>query len=156
MMILARAPETALADFAAWQFRTCEDWSTNAADLADLCGGMASEYSVSWVPALQQYALICTENGLSEKIMMRTAAQPWGPWSAAAVVYRCPEAKWDKQIFCYAAKAHPMLAAKRDELIVTYAANSFEFSRLMNNAQLYWPRFIRVAPLANTPPAVHN
>jgi Domain of unknown function (DUF4185) len=143
-MILARAPETDLSNFAAWQFRTHDGWTTNAADMAALCGSMASEYSVSWLPALQQYVLICTENGLSEKIMARTAPEPWGLWSVATVVYRCPEPAQDKQSFCYSAKAHPMLATKDDELIVTYAANSFEFSQLMNNVQLYWPRFVRV------------
>jgi hypothetical protein len=46
------------------------------------------------------------------------------------VVYRCPEAAWDKRIFCYAAKAHPMLASASDELIVTYAANSLDFTQI--------------------------
>jgi Domain of unknown function (DUF4185) len=149
-MILARAPETGLGNFAVWQFRAHDDWTTNTADLADLCGNMASEYSVSWLPALQQYVLICTENGLSEKIMARTAPEPWGPWSATTVVYRCPEPARDRRIFCYSAKAHPMLASAADELIVTYAANSFEFSQLMNNSQLYWPRFVRVKLDAKT------
>jgi hypothetical protein len=143
-MILARAPEKELGHFSAWQFRSRSGWSTNIADMADLCGGMASEYSVSWLPALRRYVLICTKNGLSEKIMLSTAPEPWGPWSAATMVYRSPEMKWDKQIFCYAAKAHPMLTANPDELIVTYAANSLEFSQLMDNARLYWPRFVRV------------
>ncbi|MEJ0090515.1 MAG: DUF4185 domain-containing protein [Limisphaerales bacterium] len=143
-MILARAPETDLGNFATWQFRAKAGWTTNTADMADLCGSMASEYSVSWLPALKRYVLICTEDGLSEKIMARTAPKPWGPWSAAAAVYRCPESAQDKRTFCYSAKAHPMLATTADELIVTYAANSFEFLQLMNNAQLYWPRFVLV------------
>lgn len=146
MMILARAPETDLGNFTAWQFRTHDNWTTNIADMADLCSGMASEYSVSWLPAWQRYVLICTENGLSEKIMARTAPEPWGPWSTATVVYRCPEPAQGKRTFCYSAKAHPMLAQAADELIVTYAANSFEFSQLMDDAQLYWPRFVRVKP----------
>lgn len=144
MMILARAPETDLANFAAWQFRTRDGWSTNADDAADLCGGMANEFSVSWLPALQRYVLICTENGLSAKIVARTATEPWGNWSAATVVYRCPEMAWDKRIFCYAAKAHPMLSPATDELIVTYAANSYELAQVVNDARLYWPQFVRV------------
>lgn len=143
-MILARAPETNLEDFASWRFRTRDGWSTNAEAAADLCDGMATEYSVSWLPTLRRFVLICTENGLSDKIMARTAPEPWGPWSMATAVYRCPEARWNKQIFCYAAKAHPMLASKPDELIVTYAANSFSFSQVINDARLYWPRFVRV------------
>ena len=143
-MILARAPETDLGDFPSWQFRAHNGWTTNMAGMAELCSGMASEYSVSWLPALGRYVLVCTENGLSEKIIARTATEPWGPWSEASVVFRCPEAAWDKRIFCYAAKAHPMLASAPDELIVTYAANSFEFSQVVNDARLYWPRFVRV------------
>ena len=93
---------------------------------------------------MRQFVLICAQSGLSEKIFARTAPQPWGPWSGSTVVYSCPEAGWDKRIFCYAAKAHPMLAAASDELIVTYAANSFDFADLVNDARLYWPRFVRV------------
>jgi len=144
MMILARAPDMDLENFAAWQFRTHDGWSTNAEAATDLCDGMASEFSISWVPSLRRYLLICTENGLSEKIIARTAMEPWGPWSSSTTVYRCPEARWDKQIFCYAAKAHPMLSSASDELIVTYAANSFDFVQVVNDARLYWPRFVRV------------
>jgi len=142
-MILARAPADSLTDFAAWQFRTSDGWSTNAAGAADLCGGVASEYSVSWLPALRQFVLICSENGLSPNIVARTAPEPWGPWSEPVVVYRCPET-WDKKVFCYAAKAHPMLASSPDELIITYAANSFDFSQIINDTRLYWPRFVRL------------
>jgi hypothetical protein len=105
---------------------------------------VASEYSVSWLPTLKRYVLVCTENGLSEKIIARTATEPWGTWSEASVVYRCPEMARDKRIFCYAAKAHPMLTMTEGELIVTYAANSTDFSRLLNDARLYWPRFVRL------------
>lgn len=161
-MILARAPENRLDAFASWQFRTADGWSTNAEAATGLCDGVAAEYSVSWLPSLQRYVLICTENGLSEKIMVRTAANPWGPWSAASVVYHCPEAKWDKNIFCYTAKAHPMLAAADSELLVTYAANSFQIADVINDARLYWPRFVRVqtgnqvidnqqSPIGNSP-----
>ena len=143
-MILGRAPEPDLDDFAAWQFRTRDGWSTNADDAADLCGNVASDYSVSWLPGLKQYVLICTENGLSKKILARTANDPWGPWSPAMTVYRCPEPEWSRTIFCYAAKAHPMLSSAPDELIVTYAANSFDFAELLEDARIYWPRFVRI------------
>jgi hypothetical protein len=152
-MILARAPDTDLGNFASWQFRTSAGWSTNAETATDLCGGMATEFSVSWLPSAQRYVLICTENGLSEKIMARTAMEPWGPWSSATVVYRCPEAKWDKRIFCYTAKAHPMLSSATNELIVTYAANSFDLAQVLNDARLYWPRFVRVKLLTSVIPA---
>lgn len=143
-MILARAPETAISDFTSWRFRTSDGWSANAGDADRLCDGMASEYSVSRLPASRRFVLICTDNGLSERIIARTAPDPWGPWSAASVVYRCPEMKWGKGIFCYAAKAHPMLSSAPDELLVTYAANAYDIAEVFNDARLYWPRFVRV------------
>ena len=143
-MILARAPETRLADFQSWQFRTATGWSTNVEEIAPLCESVATEYSVTWLPALEQFVLICTENGMSEKIIARTATKPWGPWSAAKVVYRCPEPTWSKNVFTYAAKAHPMLATNSNELLLTYAANSFDFEETLKDPRLYWPRFVRV------------
>jgi len=143
-MILARAPDKDLGKFAAWQFRVHDGWRTNVEAAIDLCDGMAAEFSVSWLASAQRYVLICTENGLSEKIMARTAPEPWGPWSSPTVIYRCPEAKWDKQIFCYAAKAHPMLSSATHELVITYAANSFDLAQVLTDARLYWPRFVRV------------
>jgi hypothetical protein len=143
-MIVARIPAESLGDFTAWEFRTQDGWTTNAAQAADLCNGVASEYSVSWLPALRQFVLIYSENGLSPNIMARTARHPWGPWSEPATIYRCPEAAWDTKIFCYAAKAHPTLTSAPDELIITYAANSFEFSQVINDTRLYWPRFVRL------------
>jgi len=147
-MILARVPEAKLDDFASWQFRARDGWSTNVEAATDFCDNMATEYSVSWLPSLQRFVLVYTENGLSEKIMVRTAPNPWGPWSAATMVYRCPEASWNKNILCYTAKAQPMLASTGDELLVTYAANSSKFSDVLDDARLYWPRFVSVRLLS--------
>jgi hypothetical protein len=143
-MVLARAPQSAPDDFASWEFRTRTGWSTNAAAAADLCAGLASEFSVSWLPARRRFVLVYTANGLSEKILVRTAPQPWGDWSGPETVFHCPETGWDRNNFCYAAKAHPLLAREPDELIVTYAANAYEFSRLFHDTRLYWPRFVRL------------
>lgn len=147
-MILARVPGGHLGDFGRWRFYTPDGWDTRAGESTPLCSGMANEYSVSWLPSLHRYVLICTENGLSGNIIARTAPEPWGPWGAASVVYRCPEATKGKNIFCYAAKAHPMLTSSPDELIVTYAANSFDFARVLDEARLYWPRFVRLKAIS--------
>src|SRR5581483_9890843 len=82
---------------------------------------------------------ICPE---SEKL--RLAATPIGPWGEPSLIYECPEQSWPEKVFCYSAKAHPELAGAADELIVTYAANSWEFANVMRDARLYWPRFVRV------------
>jgi hypothetical protein len=147
-MILARAPAGRLADFSTWQFRTSQGWSAasdGTTDLcSDLCSGLATEYSVSFLPAIKQYVAIYTDKGFSDKIMARTAPNPWGPWGAPAAIFSCPETGWDQRNFCYAAKAHPMLASSPDEVILTYAANAGDLAHVLDDARLYWPRFVRV------------
>ena len=97
-------------DFAAWRFYRDGRWESDFRTATRLVRGMASECSVTYLPEFKRYVLVYTEGGLSARILARTAAAPWGPWSDAAEIYRCPEATWDKRIFCYAAKAHPSLA----------------------------------------------
>ena len=98
---------------------------------------------MSYLPGLKKYALVTTENGLSDRIVGRFATSPEGPWSKPVVLYTCPEMKKDKKVFTYAGKAHPHLASG-NELVITYAVNSFELAPVLNNAELYWPRFVRV------------
>ena len=142
-LIVARVPLAEVEDQKAWRFFHAGEWVADFEQADHLCGGMATEFSVSYLPAFKQYALVTTENGLSDKIMVRTGANPWGPWSEPTTVYRCPEMASDKKIFCYAAKAHPSQAAG-DELVISYVANSFDFWQVAKDARLYWPRFVRV------------
>ena len=143
-MVLARAPQGRLANFSTWQFRSRDGWTTNSDDPADLCNGMGSEYSVSWFSAMQSYVLICSGGGLSDKIIARSARDPWGPWNEASTVYRCPEMSWTNGIFCYAGKGHPMISDDTNELVITYAANAYQLSQVINDTRLYWPRFVRL------------
>jgi len=80
-------------------------------------------------------------------IGLRTAPALTGPWSSPVVVYRPPESDGPRP-FVYAAKAHPELVGKNaDDLVVTYATNSFEFTDLITppgTRSLYWPRFVLV------------
>jgi hypothetical protein len=142
-LIVARVPVSAVEDFRAWKFYDGQRWETEFRTASRLVGGMASEFSVSYLADFKRYVLVYTEGGLSARILARAATSPWGPWSASTEIYRCPEAGWDKKIFCYAAKAHPSLAAG-DELVVSYVANSFDFWQVVADARLYFPRFIRV------------
>jgi Domain of unknown function (DUF4185) len=142
-MIVARAPLENVADFSTWRFYSEGRWDTDHRQASRLVDGLANDYSVSYHPKSGRYVLVYTENGLSPRILCRTAKTPWGPWSASTLVYECPEAGWDKKIFCYAAKAHPELATT-DELVISYVANSFDFWQVAADARLYWPKFIRV------------
>ena len=140
-MVVARAPSASVGDFAAWRYFRDGSWVEDFRNPSPLAGGLASEYSVT--PFGKRYIAVYTDRGLSPRIMGRKADHPWGPWSEPAVLYECPEMGRDKKLFCYAAKAHPALSSGHD-LVVSYVVNSFDFRQVARDANLYWPRFVRV------------
>lgn len=142
-LIVARVPINEVTNFLAWQFYANGRWDSDSHQATGMAGDMASECSVSYLPKFGQYVLVYTDRGLSPKIQVRTAPTPWGEWSQPTTVYECPEMMRDKNVFCYSAKAHPSQGTN-DRLIITYAANSFDFWQVVNDASLYWPRFVCV------------
>jgi len=143
-MIVTRIPENDIAEFSKWRFYTKSEWRPDYSTASRIADNVANEYSVSYQAALGRYVMVYTEGGLSKNIMLRTAPTPIGEWSSPQVIYKCPEMDWDKRIFCYAAKAHPSLSEKPDELIVTYVANSTDFFHQASEARIYRPRFIKL------------
>lgn len=126
-----------------------DNWTRDFSRATRLAREVASEYSVSYLPYLQSYAMVYTRLGLSQEIMLRTAPTPVGPWSESIRLYRVPDLPEDQKAFFYAAKAHPALAAD-DELVISYVANSFDFGKLVRTPDIYRPRFIRVKILKPT------
>ena len=142
-MVLARAPAVGFGDFTQWRFLANGVWQKECSKVTPVFPNVGSEYSVSWLPARKQYAAVYSE-GIGGRILIRLAPALAGPWGAPLLVYRTPEMDWSSKVFCYAAKAHPELTAAPDELLITYAANSWNFWDLFSDARLYWPRFVRV------------
>ena len=141
-MVLAKVDAAKIEDFNRWHFWAGDKWEKDFTKVTPLVEGMASEFSVSFQPTLKQFVLVYTEGGLSGNILLRTAPAAEGPWSEATLVYQCPEKDLPVKAFCYAAKAHPELPAAPNELLITYAANSWDFANLINEPRLYWPRFV--------------
>ena len=104
-MVIARVPAASVSELASWRYFREGVWGEDFRNPSPLVGGVASEYSVT--PLGNRYLAVYTEKGLSPRILGRTADHPWGPWSAPAVLYECPETGRDKKLFCYGAKAHP-------------------------------------------------
>ena len=142
-MLVARVPASKVADFDSWRFFSNGEWKPDVKDATPLFGNLATEYSVSYLPSLKRYVAVYTENGLGDRVLSRFAETPSGPWSEPLLLYRCPEMKANRKVFCYAAKAHPHLAGE-GEIVFTYCVNSFEFATAINDATLYWPNFVRV------------
>jgi hypothetical protein len=143
-MIVARVPETGIDDFDQWRFFRNGRWTVDPNEASRLCENMANEFSVSYQSELRKFIMVYSEDGISRNIVVRLAHQPYGPWSAPMRLYQCPETEWDKDFFCYAAKAHPDISLYADELIITYVANSTDFQKVAADTRLYRPRFLRV------------
>jgi hypothetical protein len=142
-LLVARVPAEKLAEFSAWQFLADGNWSPEVAKAAPSADGLATEFSVTYLPGLKQYALVYTDNGLSDKIVGRFSPTPEGPWSDPVLLYRSPEMKQNKKLFTYAAKAHPHLSGE-NELVISYVVNAHDLGTVLDDATLYWPRFVRV------------
>jgi Domain of unknown function (DUF4185) len=142
-LVLARVPTGEFGDFRQWRFFANGAWQPDYQKVTPLFPNVGSEYSISWLPARKAYVAAYSE-GIGGRILVRFAPKLAGPWGEPIQVYRCPEMNWSPRVFCYAAKAHPELASAPDELLITYAANSWSFWDLFKDARLYWPRFVRV------------
>ncbi|MCI0496264.1 hypothetical protein L0Z72_14755, partial [candidate division KSB1 bacterium] len=77
-------------------------------------------------------------------ITVRFSDTPFGPFSEPEIVYHCPEIEWSPSYFCYAAKAHPELADRDDELIVSYMTNSKVLHDCFEDLRIYFPGFIKI------------
>jgi len=141
--VVARAPETALADFTRWQFWGRGAWQADADQITRLFNHAADEYSVSWQPTIRKFVAICTPNGMNAAIHLRLASALNGPWSEATTIYCCPKVGQHEGVFYYAAKGHPELSAT-NELLITYATNTGDFWYGAAHADLYWPNCIRL------------
>lgn len=143
-MIVARVPEDKLGEFDAWRFYSGGKWTTDWEKCDPLFEGIATEFSVSYIPGIKQYAAVYTEGGIYGNILVRLAPKPEGPWGEPVKVFDCPDKRWHEKTYSYAAKAHPELSKSPNELIVTYATNSMHFPDLFDDARIYWPRFVRL------------
>ena len=143
-LVLARVKDDRLEDFNDWAFYFNGKWQADFTKASRLADRFGAELSVSYQPAIHKYVAVYTELGLSKNIMIRFAPAPEGPWSKPHVVYVCPEMDWSRDYFCYAAKGHPELSVREDELLITYACNANDFWKMASDARIYWPKFLRV------------
>lgn len=159
-LVLARAPSASIERFDTWRFYAGPDrWSAEMTDVTPIAHQMVSELSVERVVVGGRPILVMvhSEPMFGDRIFVRIAERPEGPWSAPQPVFRVPGIAGQKLRFTYAAKGHAHLSAP-GELLVSYVINSNEFWDMAADASIYHPRFIRV-PLdrlirpAPTPPA---
>lgn len=101
----------------------------------------ATEYSVHYDSVLKKFIQIQSFGFGEGKIGIRMADSLQGKWTEPYMFYT-PEYPGVKKPFMYSAKAHPEL--KGDGLYVTYNVNSFDFSELVDNETIYFPKFLLI------------
>lgn len=101
-----------------------------------------SELAIHRDEVTQQFLVVQTKGFGKADVMMRTAPELTGPWSAPRLLFRPPEYH-EPKIMIYAAKSHPQLSGA--DLVLTYATNSFDFGEHLSNPLSYYPHFVRLS-----------
>jgi hypothetical protein len=145
-MILARSPMTSPERHDTWEFYAGnQGWSPHLSDAVSLADAMVNEFSIDrlTIHDREVFVLIQSDNAFNNQIFLRTAYHPEGPWSQPVMIFDAAEARNCKGCFAYAAKSHTALS-REGELLVSYVINSTDFDVMVNDADIYRPRFIRV------------
>ncbi len=148
-LLLARVPSSKLEQTDHWEFFAGGGQWLNSPDQAlPIVKGVASELSVDRIADRTggvHYVMVYSEPFPGNRIFVRAAPNPEGPWSEAQPVFTVSGVKGSKTLFAYAAKGHAPLS-EPGSLLISYIVNSNDFKELVNNASIYRPRFV-AAPL---------
>ncbi len=105
---LARAPLAQADQHAAWQYYAGNGgWSSDPAAAVTVLQGGAAGNAVFWNAYLGAYMAVYSAP-FSNKVYCRVASQPWGPWSAALLLFSGQPGQ--SGTVDYAALAHPEFA----------------------------------------------
>jgi hypothetical protein len=147
-LFLARWPKDAFerGEIGTPEWSTGEGWSRDVADAAPILKNGSTELTASRIPGTGTSAPYHIEmqtfgaNGRA-RVGVRVAESAAGPWSKPSIVFRPPEASLP-DIAIYAAKLHPELTGAQH--VATYCTNTRKQEGVVNENDLYYPRFIRL------------
>jgi hypothetical protein len=130
-MHLARTRENSMGDLASYEYLVeapsiknpskLPRWSKQFQPTAMLFDSVPNEMSAAYNPHLRKFIAFHSLHR-ENKIVLRTADQLTGPWSAPVLVYR-PE-KIDDADLIYAAKEHPELVRENGRVLYVTFVNS--------------------------------
>ncbi|MEZ5105156.1 MAG: DUF4185 domain-containing protein [Draconibacterium sp.] len=119
-----------------WTGNKWEDNITEVPKSAILFEGQ-TEFSVHFDHQLKKYIQIQTFGFGHASLGFRLADKLQGPWSEPTIFY---SPKLQTGEFNYTANAHPEL--RSDGILITYNVNNFNFDKLINNENIYFPRLV--------------
>lgn len=138
-MFLARVRPAAIEDFGSYEYlvecptrkqpETKARWSREFQPTAVLFDSVPNEMSASYNSYLEEYVAIHVHNR-DNKLALRTAPAPWGPWSDEETFFM-PELIKPDDLFT-AAKEHPDLRRANGKIMyVTYVNSSFYMPHML-------------------------
>ncbi len=135
-----------LFDISRWEYLegVTGKWSEDIAGIKPVFSNSNTEFSVSYLSKFNKYVFIGNSYEPPNAISIRFSDTPYGPFTKPEIIYYCPEAKWNPDYFCYAAKAHPELSDGENDLVITYMTNSKKLQECINDMRIYYPRFLRI------------
>lgn len=138
-LIASRVLPEHLLDFSQWQFWDGSGWGSDPAACAGITDRLSQEFSITEVG--DRYLLVFQ---LGSSVAIRIGDSPVGPFGFYSEIYQAPEVRISGNVFIYNAKAHPSLS-DADSLLISYNVNTLSFAENLNIADVYRPRFIKLA-----------
>ncbi|HEY7280912.1 MAG TPA: DUF4185 domain-containing protein, partial [Actinomycetota bacterium] len=83
---VARAPVATMTDAGAWRYWSGKAWSSDPSGAAPVLSGPSGGLSVAWNKRLGAFLAVYNV-GLTNRVVMRTAPSPIGPWSDPTTVF---------------------------------------------------------------------
>ncbi|MBC8402007.1 MAG: DUF4185 domain-containing protein [Candidatus Marinimicrobia bacterium] len=136
-LLVARVLPEYISVFNQYRFWDGTSWSTDITSAVELTMGISQEFSVTPLDDGQFIVVYL----MGTQVTVRFGDSPTGSFRIYQNVYNCPETVNDPNILVYNAKAHPHLS-QTGQLLISYNVNTFSLSDLINQADIYRPRFI--------------
>ena len=141
-LLAARVLPAEFDDPTRWRFWDGAAWQPEIARAAPLAGRVSTELSMSPLPD-GRFLLVFQLDTIGRDVVGRVARTPIGPFGPVQRIWRCPEPDRWPGAWCYNAKAHPHLSGPAG-VIISYNVSTRNLQDLLDVAEIYRPRFIRV------------
>lgn len=124
---VGRAPLARLGERDAYTYWTGGDWSPRPSDAQPMWpvkpGAVVpadNGVSVTYDELTKQWLALYTED--LARVVVRTAPQPWGPWSAPVTWLECRPLVEDAYPYCYSAEIHRELSSDPATAFITFSS----------------------------------
>ncbi|MBP8824166.1 MAG: DUF5005 domain-containing protein [Flavobacteriales bacterium] len=135
----AHVSRTALnAPFQQMQYWDGTNWTNDPQSTARVRSGLSQSFSLFKHGG--KYYLLSQENILGPDIFIWDAVSPVGPFVNKRKLYVTPQ---PAGTWTYNALAHPHTITAQGDLLLCYSINAMDFWRILDNADLYRPIFLR-------------